>query len=193
MSWPAWPLAPDVSDVAPDVPDLSLVTARLLIRPLEVVDAAAVAGYRSEPAVARFQSWSTPYTVADAQDLVGGDPLAAGWFQSAIVLRSDGTLIGDLGVNLHENLQQAEIGFTLGAAYQGLGYGSEAVTGLLDHLFADCDLHKVSAECDARNAASARLLERVGFRREGLRRAHTFIKGEWTDDLEFGVLATDPR
>ena len=186
MSWPAWPLAPDVAEA-------SLVTARLLIRPLEAVDAAAVAGYRSEPAVARYQSWSTPYTVADAQELVGGDPLAAGWFQSAIVLRSGGTLIGDLGVNLHENLQQAEIGFTLATRYQGLGYGSEAVAGMLKHQFADRGLHKVSAECDARNRASARLLERVGFRREGLRRAHTFIKGEWTDDLEFGVLATDPR
>jgi len=110
-----------------------------------------------------------------------------------VLLRSGGTLIGDLGVNLHENLQQAEIGFTLATRYQGLGYGSEAVAGMLKHLFADRGLHKVSAECDARNRASARLLERVGFRREGLRRAHTFIKGEWTDDLEFGVLATDPR
>ena len=183
MCWPAWPLGPDVQGL--------LVTARLAIRPLEVVDAPAVAGYRSDPAVARYQSWSTPYTLADAQELVGGDPRAAGWFQSAIVLRSDGTLIGDLGINLHENLQQAEIGFTLATEYQGLGYGSEAITGVLDQLFTERGLHKVSAECDARNHASARLLERVGFRREGLRRSHTWIKGEWTDDLEFGLLATD--
>ncbi len=93
-------------------------------------------------------------------------------------------------MNLHENLMQAEIGFTLCAEYQGLGYGREAVTRLLDHLFADRGLHKVSAECDARNAASARLLTRVGFLREGLRRSHTWIKGEWTDDLEFGLLAS---
>ena len=47
------------------------------------------------------------------------------------------------------------------------------------------------AECDARNVASARLLERVGFTREGLRRRHTWIKGEWTDDLLYGLLEED--
>ena len=52
-------------------------------------------------------------------------------------------------------------------------------------------LHKVSAEVDARNGASARLLERVGFTREGLRRSHTWIKGEWTDDLLYGLLADE--
>jgi RimJ/RimL family protein N-acetyltransferase len=52
-------------------------------------------------------------------------------------------------------------------------------------------VHKVSAECDARNEASARLLARVGFTREGLRREHTWLKGEWTDDLLFGLLARD--
>ena len=172
-------------------PEPALLTGRLLIRPLELADAAAVAGYRSDPGVARYQSWSAPYSVADAQELVGGDPRAAGWSQSAVVLRSDNTMIGDIGVNLHENLMQAEIGFTLSADHQGFGYGSEAVAGLLGYLFTGRGLHKVSAECDARNQASARLLERVGFRREGLRRSHTWIKGEWTDDLEFGILASD--
>ncbi len=173
------------------MPVHTLRSGRLLIRPLEHADAETVAAYRSDPVVARFQSWTTPYASADALELVGGDPCAAGWVQSAIVLPSDNTLIGDLGVNLHENLMQAEIGFTLAAEYQGLGYASEAVSRLLDHLFTDRGLHKVSAECDARNEASARLLARAGFRREGLRRSHSWIKGEWTDDLEFGLLATD--
>jgi RimJ/RimL family protein N-acetyltransferase len=173
------------------MPDVVLATSRLLIRPLELADAEAVAAYRSDPVVARYQSWTTPYAAADARELVGGDPLAAGWSQYAIVLRGDQTLIGDLGVNLHENLLQAEIGATLRAEYQGIGYATEAVTRLLDHLFADLRLHKVSADCDARNAASARLLARVGFLREGVRRSHTWIKGEWTDDLEFGLLASD--
>jgi len=48
-----------------------------------------------------------------------------------------------------------------------------------------------SAECDARNERSARLLERVGFRREGYRPACTWAKGEWTDDILFGLLAAD--
>jgi aminoglycoside 6'-N-acetyltransferase len=54
-------------------------------------------------------------------------------------------------------------------------------------------VRRVSAECDARNAASARLLARLGFRAEGRRVEHTWIKGEWTDDLLFGLLARDWR
>ncbi len=173
------------------MPPRSLLTDRLLIRPLEESDAQAVAAYRSDPAVARFQSWTAPYSVLDAVGLVGGDPTVAGWTQFAIVLRGNDTLIGDLGINLHDNLRQAEIGFTLDARYHGLGYAVEAVTRALEHLFTELGLHKVSAECDARNDPSARLLERVGFRREGLRRSHTWIKGEWTDDLLFGLLDSD--
>jgi RimJ/RimL family protein N-acetyltransferase len=49
----------------------------------------------------------------------------------------------------------------------------------------------VSAECDARNTASARLLERAGFTCEGRLRSHTWIKNEWTDDLLYGLLAEE--
>jgi aminoglycoside 6'-N-acetyltransferase len=86
---------------------------------------------------------------------------------------------------------QAEIGFTLAPEYQGKGYATEAVRGLLNHLFVERNLHRVSAECDARNAASAGLLKRLGFRDEGLRLQNTWFKGEWTDDLFFGLLRSD--
>jgi aminoglycoside 6'-N-acetyltransferase len=118
-----------------------------------------------------------------------GDPDAPGWFQCAIESVADGVLIGDIGVNLHDNLMQAEIGFTLGSERQGHGYAFEALSRMLEHLFAERGLHRVSAECDARNIRSARLLERLGFTREGLRAQRTWIKGEWTDDLLYGVLS----
>lgn len=153
-----------------------------------------MAAYRNDPEVARYQSWSVPYTTADAeiliQELANTSPTMPGWFQYGVELL-DGTLIGDLGVRLAENKMQAEVGFTIAAAEQGNGYGPEAVRKMLDHLFIDVGLHKVSAECDARNGASAHLLTRVGFRQEGLLRSHTFSKGEWTDDMLFGFLADE--
>ncbi len=168
-------------------------TERLGLRRFTTADAEAFAAYRSMPEVARYQSWDAPVSLTDALELVEdfaqGDPATPGWFQYAIDL--DGVLIGDLGVNLHDNLRQAELGFTLSPAYQGNGYATEAVRALLDHLFIEWNLHRVSAECDARNTASARLLERVGFRREGLRRSNSWFKGEWTDDLLFGLVRTD--
>lgn len=171
-------------------------TERLVIRRFRAEDAAAFAAYRSDPDVARYQSWTPPLCLQDAAELVRefatGDPGVAGWFQYAIAPREAAdVLIGDIGVLLHENLMQAEIGFSLDRRYQGRGYATEAVRAMLAYLFEELKLRRVSAECDARNEPSARLLQRVGFHREGLRRRHTWAKGEWTDDLLFGVLAAE--
>ena len=172
-----------------------LATERLVLRRFRLADAATLAAYRSDPDVARYQSWSAPFPPERARALVAGfvarDPESPGWFQWAIEHAADRVHIGDLGVALHENRMQAEIGFTLAPAYQGRGYAAEAVRGMLDHLFRVRGLHKVSAEADARNIASARVLERVGFVREGLLRSHTWIKNEWTDDLIYGLLADE--
>lgn len=172
-----------------------LRTERLIIRRFRLEDAPAFAAYRSDPDVARYQSWSAPFALDAAQALVTAftedDPLRPGWFQYALETVAENALIGDIGVNLHENRKQAEIGFSLASSWQGHGYAFEAVSAMLDHLFVERRLHRVSAESDARNTSSARLLERLGFTREGLRRQHTWIKGEWTDELLFGLLAED--
>jgi aminoglycoside 6'-N-acetyltransferase len=170
-------------------------TPRLVLRRFHADDTAVFASYRSDPEVARYQSWSTPLAMADAVALVeafaAADSRAPGWCQYAIELRSQHTLIGDIGVNLHANFLQAEIGYTLATAYQGNGYATEALRSMLKFLFIERGLRRISAECDARNLRSARLLQRLGFQYEGRRRAHTWIKGEWTDDLLFGLLAED--
>lgn len=170
-------------------------TARLRLRRFRPDDALPLAAYRSDPAVARYQGWTAPVppqaAAALVEDFAAGDPVRPGWFQYAIELTAEGRLIGDIGVNLHDNLMQADLGFTLAAGHQGLGYATEAVSAVLDELFRQRGLHRVSAECDARNLASARLLERLGFRNEGRRPANSWIKGEWTDDLLFGLLAED--
>jgi RimJ/RimL family protein N-acetyltransferase len=168
-------------------------TDRLALRRFRSGDAPALAAYRSDPAVARFQGWTAPVALDSAVSLVrqfaAGDPGQPGWFQYAIERKADRGLVGDLGVFLHENAMQADVGFTLAPEHQGRGYATEAVRAVLHHLFAERGLRRVSAECDARNHRSARLLERVGFRLEGRRPAFTWIKGEWTDDLLFGLLS----
>jgi RimJ/RimL family protein N-acetyltransferase len=173
-----------------------LETPRLVLRRFRDTDAAPLAAYRSDPAVARFQSWAPPVSPDEAarivRTLAGGSPREPGWFQYAVELKADRCLVGDVGVRLHENLMQAEIGFTLAGDRQGHGYAAEAVGAVLDDLFRH-GLRRVAAECDARNARSARLLRRLGFVQEGLLRQATWIKGEWTDDLVFGLLAADRR
>jgi RimJ/RimL family protein N-acetyltransferase len=157
-------------------------------------DAAAFARYRSVPAVARYQTWDVPYPRAAAEafirELMTRHPDTPGeWFQFAVVLRATGELIGDCAAGPHDNdSRQAEIGFTLAPEYQGRGFATEAARGLLGYLFGTRRKHRVVAYCDARNAASAAVLERLGLRREGRLRESTWAKGEWTDDFYYAVL-----
>lgn len=172
-----------------------ITTERLVLRRFRPDDAAVLAAYRSVPEIARYQSWDAPYSLERAriavESMAYADPAQPGWFQYAIEVAGGRELIGDVGVGLNDNRMQAEIGFTLAPAYHGRGYASEAVRAVLGHLFRVQGLHKVSAECDARNLPSARLLRRVGFVQEGALRQHTWIKGEWTDDLLYGLLESD--
>ncbi|WP_433057965.1 GNAT family N-acetyltransferase [Dactylosporangium sp. CS-033363] len=172
-----------------------LQTERLLLRPFRAADAPALSAYRSDPEVARYQGWDAPYPLESALAFVAGldgrDPRGEGWYQWAVETRDGGTMIGDVGVNRHDEGRQAEIGFTLAREHQGRGYAAEAVGRVVHHLLAEEGLHRVHASVDARNAPSARLLERLGFRREGLELQSQWWKGEWTDDLRYAVLASE--
>jgi RimJ/RimL family protein N-acetyltransferase len=168
--------------------------SRVLLRRFRPADAAAFAAYRSVPAVARYQSWDAPYPLAEAQRFVheqlAEHPDTPGeWFQFAVALRTSGQLIGDCAVQPDaDDPRQCELGFTIAPPHQGQGYATEAAGLVLDYLFRARGKHRVHASCDARNTASAAVLERLGMRREGHLRGSTWAKGEWTDDLLYGLL-----
>ena len=151
-----------------------LLTPRLVLRRFAAGDAASFAAYRSVPDVARYQSWDAPYAVERADAMIGwlGErhPDEPGeWYQVALAEReAPDQLIGDCGFRPRaDEPLVVDIGFTLGPAAQGRGYATEAIGELLRYLFADRGKHKVCADCDTRNEPSWRLLERLGFTREG--------------------------
>ena len=150
--------------------------------------------YRSSEQVARFQSWDAPYPREAGErfihEIARDHPDTAGeWFQFAVGLQATGQLIGDCAAMQQAgDPRQCEIGFTIAPDYQGRGYATEAVRLLLTYLFTARGKHRVTAYVDARNAASIALLERLGLRREGHLRESSWAKGEWTDDLVYGLL-----
>ncbi|HTJ40086.1 MAG TPA: GNAT family protein [Dactylosporangium sp.] len=172
-----------------------LQTDRLLLRRFRADDAPVVCAYRSDPDVARYQGWDAPFPIEAAERFVAAvaerDPREEGWFQYALERRADGALIGDVGVNRHDEGRQAELGFTLATAFQRQGYAAEAVRRVVDHLLLEEGLHRVHASLDARNDRSAALLARLGFRREAHGVESAFWKGEWTDDVRYAVLARE--
>jgi RimJ/RimL family protein N-acetyltransferase len=177
----------------PDESFAEVAGERVALRRLGWADVDQLVAYRSDEQVARYQSWDAPYPREDGERLVGlmmaSHPDTAGeWFQFGVALRATGQLIGDCAaVPQADDPRQCEIGFTIAPEYQGRGYATEAVRLLAGYLFGR-GKHRITASCDARNAASAALLERLGMRREGHLRQSTWAKGEWTDDLLYGLL-----
>jgi aminoglycoside 6'-N-acetyltransferase len=171
-----------------------LRTRRLVLRRLQAEDAATLAAYRSDPDVARYQGWDTPYRLDQALEFIAAlartHPDTPGeWFQLAVV--DGGRHIGDVALFVDgDDARLARIGFTLAPDVHGHGYATEAVVAALDYLFAR-GKHRVSADCDTRNHRSAALLERVGMRREAHHLASGWWKGEWTDEYVYAVLAEE--
>jgi RimJ/RimL family protein N-acetyltransferase len=173
-----------------------ILTQRLKLSRLMASDAPAVFGYRADPAVCRYQSFE-PGTledvegfIAELQSNVFNTP--GTWFQFAMRLRESSLLIGDLGTHFTaEDPRQVEIGFSVAPAYQGRGYATEAVGGILGFLLGPLRKHRVFASVDPRNAACMAVLERVGMRQEAHFRESLWFKGEWVDDMMFGILASE--
>lgn len=178
---------------------LPIKTPRLVLHPLQETDQAAFSAYRSDPEVARYQSWNAPFSLEQAEAFLEtmkhAQPGAPGvWYQLAVERQSQPGLIGDCAFQvLADDARQAQIGVTFSRAYQKQGYASEAVSGLLDFLFGSLQLHRVTAVCDAENAASARLLERVGMRREGHFVENIWFKGAWGSEYAYAVLDSEWR
>ena len=83
---------------------------------------------------------------------------------------------------------RAEIGFILRASCHGRGYAREAVAAVIDHAFRSLGLRRIEADVDPRNETSIRLLEGLGFVREGVLRERWCVDGEITDTLLLGLL-----
>lgn len=168
-------------------------TPRLRLRRFTAADLPAFVAYRSDPQVARYQSWDgcTPDQadafLAEQDGLRPGTPGA--WFQFALEPRAGGALLGDCALHVHaEDPRLGTIGYTLARGAQGHGYATEAVRALLDYAFATLGLHRVCATTDCRNAPSVALLERVGMRREAHLLQHVWFKGGWCDEYVYALL-----
>jgi RimJ/RimL family protein N-acetyltransferase len=147
-----------------------LATERLTLRRLERRDAAVISAYRSDPAVAQYQSWDSPYPVQSAEALVRemesrrlDEP---GWTQIGIELRATGELIGDVAFE-NRDASEAAVGYSLAPAHWGHGYATEAVGAVVAHGLDALGFDLIVAEVVPENAASIAVLTRLGFTREG--------------------------
>ena len=159
-----------------------ITTERLVLRPFGAQDLPKFVAYRSHPEVARYQSWDTAFSMADAERFLDSqEGLELGnpeWLQLAAVDRATGELCGDCAVRVVD--RSAELGVTLAPAHQGRGLASEALAAVIARLFSEHDVHRIHAETDDRNTGVHRLFERLGFRCEARLVEADWFKDEWT-------------
>jgi len=174
-------------------PPPRLVTPRLVLDPIGPDDAEALYAYRSEPAVYRYLR-SAPASPDDMRHFVREQCASVvdtpgTWYQLAVRRHETGELIGDIGIRFPaDDPHQAEVGFTVSPGSQRQGYGTEAVTAVMDYVFASLGKRRVIASADPRNAPSIALLKRLGMRQEAHFRESLLIRGEWVDDVVFAIL-----
>jgi RimJ/RimL family protein N-acetyltransferase len=175
-----------------------LKTENFVIRALERRDLEVFSQYRSLEIVAKYQDW-TSFTYQDAVDLfesMDNDNSTFGtegnWYQLAILSLKSDELVGDLYVHFIDQ-DQIEIGFTVSPQHQGKSVATEAVSSLLGYVFGELNKHRVVATTDAENTASYRLLEKLGFRREGHFIQNIFFKGAWGDEYQYALLRSEGK
>lgn len=171
---------------------MRLETDRLLLRLPRDADAAALAERRSQPAVAEYQSWPTPYVLADAEALIAEagavpEPYDGRWWMLTIADDGDSKVFGDLAIRLSNDARTAEVGYTLAQEYWGAGIATEALISLIDWLFGDRGVTRIGAHVHPDNLRSAQVLERCGFEFEGHTKNSFWDGDENSDDWIYGL------
>jgi [ribosomal protein S5]-alanine N-acetyltransferase len=187
----------DSSNLVPTFDQTILRTPRLRLRPLQHPDAAALFSIFADARVARYLSKPPWPSIEVAHERIARDIEAMKLGRYAcfgIQEESGGRLVGECSLfNFQEQSRRAEVGYTLAFESWGNGYMNEALISLLEFGFSELRLNRVEADVDPRNAASARTLERLGFRKEGHLRERWIVAGEVSDSSLYGLLAGDWR
>jgi len=113
-------------------------------------------------------------------------------YQGGVALADTDRVIGAVTLaGIARPHRRAGVGFALATSAWGQGYATEAVTRLSEHAFVDLEAHRLEADVDPRNEPSLRLLEQLGFRREGLLRERYHLAGEVQDSVMLGLLRAE--
>lgn len=186
----------DVTSPTDLAPGLTIETERLLLRPYVATDLPAMADMHARADVARYLMWDVRDEDASRAALENhlrtrfeeeGDTLCLAAFE-----RDGGAYVGEFLLILTSREHRGgEVGYILHPDRHGRGYATEGAGEMLRLGFERFDLHRIVGRLDGRNAASARVLEKLGMRREAYFVRNEWVKGEWTDEAVYAVLADE--
>jgi [ribosomal protein S5]-alanine N-acetyltransferase len=172
---------------------MRIETERLILRDFVKEDWQRVLEYQSDPLYLRYYEW-TSRTPEAVQEFVGWfldhqEQKPRIKFQLAVTLKSTNQLIGNCGIRMDTpDAFQADIGYELDPKHWGNGYATEAAHAIVDFGFNNFGLHRVWSWTVADNTGSARVMEKLGMRREGHLRENEYYRGRWWDTLMYAIL-----
>lgn len=187
---------PNQAEIVTEYP---IHTERLILRPIAPSDAAAMHVYKSDPDAVRYVPYE-PLERADIEQRIAtiwsttqftqeGDAVSL-----AVEERATGALVGDVVLFWRSEANRSgEVGYIFDPRAAGRGYATETVEALLALGFDGLGLHRIAARIDERNTASAKVVERLGFRREARLVESEWFKGEWSTLLVYALLEDEWR
>lgn len=174
-----------------------LTTERLLLRAFLPEDAPAVQELASPREVAApLDAMPHPYPEGAADGWIAshaGNAEAGSAFTWAVTTRHDGTLIGAIEIRPEHHYRRGEFGYWTGMPYWNQGYTTEAAGRVVQHGFETLNLHRIQALVLPTNTGSVRVLEKLGFQREGVLRDYVLKWGEFQDRAVYGLLHDEWR
>jgi RimJ/RimL family protein N-acetyltransferase len=175
------------------IPEL-LDTQRLVLRPFDKDDVNAVFDYwNSDPDWARFnRSVPANYTVQHVEKFVMELISRVRETQPNWAVTLDETVVGIVSLTFEQGHRIAVIGYGIHGALRGQGMSGEALEIVIDQAF-NCyaQLRKIRAHMDSQNLGSMRVLEKLGFSREGILRSNQYVNGEFVDEAIYGILRSE--
>ncbi len=174
-----------------------LKTERLLLRDITLTDLHNIHSLHSIPETDQYNTLGIPKNIGETEEYVHdwiskNNELPRVKYVLALELLDSNKFIGLFGINIgKEKYKNAEIWYKIDKDYWNKGYTTEAVRSILNYGFNDLNLHRIEAGCATENVASIRVLEKVGMKREGMKRKNLPIRGHWKDNYFYGILEED--
>ena len=170
---------------------------RLRLRPLEVSDEDDLFAYQSDPEIVRYIPWParTREQVRAALAAYAGPRRLSEDGDAAVlamVEKQSGRVIGQSNLGIESVTDRhASVGYVVGAAFAGRGFATEATAAMLDYAFDVLRMHRVSAQIDTRNHASAAVARKLGMRREAEFVENEWFKGAWSSSWIYAILEAE--
>ena len=173
----------------------TLLTPRLILRPVRMSDAEDMYEYSRDPEVARHVLWDAHTSIHQTRNYIrfllrqyrNASP---GTF--VIALRDSGKVIGTIGFMwLQMDNRAAEVGYSLSRAYWNRGLMSEALKTIVEFGFTRLNLNRIEAQHDCDNPASGKVMLHAGMRHEGTLRQRLYNKGRFIDVELYAILRSD--